>query len=245
MAVKKTQRRKTYRRKTQRRKTYRKKRINTKRNKVRREQRTYKKKKIMRGGMRKGTAVRTSAAGTKGPYVASVLGHPMRRTPNSRAARTMASQNPTNSYDGRGPGYINYGQKTISEVDNLRRREAADLVLQAQAAAAEAAANREAESARILENSKIVGSKMRVKHAATSQFSETPAQRRERREALKNSRIKKKEEREGSTGCCGVVTRRTKVEQDRAEAAKQKFAGRVTDVRTKDEVINAFKTHTK
>ena len=79
------------------------------------------------------------------------------------------------------------------------------------------------------------GSKMRAQHEAKS-AAETKAQRQARRKAGDA-------ESEGSTGCCGFVTSRTKVKQDRAEAAKQKFAERVTDVRTEGEVVNAFKTH--
>ena len=225
MVVKRTHR-KTHRRRSQhRRKTYRKKRINTKRNKVRRKQRTYKK--LKGGSSRAADIIRETRRSLRAveeededlvplppaPIPLGMVESAKKLEAAARGARLSSESARTNRAD---------------KVQFPRRADDASWQEAAQKAMDE-------KRARILKNSETVGKAMRAEAAATSQFRETPAERRRRREARKG---KGKAEPEGSTGCCGVRKRGTNVKQE--GEAKKAFAGKVEDVQAMSRGISAL-----
>ena len=230
MVVKRTHR-KTHRRRSQhRRKTYRKKRINTKRNKVRRKQRTYKK--LKGGSSPLAEAARKARLESMKERGAEVPAQRKSKS-KSRKGRRLPAPPPQGSVDSATDlaNACSEARLSSQRAQSARKGPVRRSKREQDAAIRQA----EEERARILENSGTVGQEMRAEAAATSQFRETPAERRRRREARKG---KGKAEPEGSTGCCGVRKRGTNVKQE--GEAKKAFAGKVEDVQAMSRGISAL-----
>ena len=130
------------------------------------------------------------------------------------------------------------GARLSSESSRTKRADKVQVTRMGDASWQEAAQKAmDEESARILENSKIEGSKMRAQYEAKS-AAETEAQRLKRRKARGKAG---NDNPEGSIGCCGFKKRSIKVKQP--GEAKEAWADKATDVRKVGEVVNAFKTH--